>query len=281
MLDGTSFTSEPQYQRPDNRASELDYVRKEPIVIQPPPVNNIIDYDYDITFPRRFFEKLGRDMLICNRLDFYGNSIPLGSFCFSIAFIIYGFYRCKVYKVNDTFLWSVMLLFGGIGEVTAGFLEFLKGRVFPTVLYLSMGFYFLTHFGLYVIPEWFGLTENMSMLYNYTEGSLCAFFAGWVVICFAILMASMKINVLFTLQCICLLMGMLMRCIGEGTMSLVAKRHASGILLVISGFFSLLVWVSQILNNETFYYQVFPCCPLSPFNEVDLMNTAPIIAAGI
>ena len=30
----------------------------------------------------------------------------LGAICNAIAFIIYGFYRCKVYRVNDTFLWS-------------------------------------------------------------------------------------------------------------------------------------------------------------------------------
>ena len=147
MIDATSFTSEPQYQRPDNRASDLDFVRKEPIVINIPPSTNTVEYDYDILFVRRLFEKLGREMLVCNRLDFYGNSVILGSFCFAIKFIVYGFYRCKVYKVNDTFLWAVVLLFGGIGQVTAGFLEYIKGRTYPTALYLTVGFYCLCHYG--------------------------------------------------------------------------------------------------------------------------------------
>ena len=275
MIDATSFTSEPQYQRPDNRASDLDFVRKEPIVINIPPSTNTVEYDYDILFVRRLFEKLGREMLVCNRLDFYGNSVILGSFCFAIKFIVYGFYRCKVYKVNDTFLWAVVLLFGGIGQVTAGFLEYIKGRTYPTALYLTVGFYCLCHYGLIVLPEWFGITNNMQMLYNYTEDSLTCFYATWLVIFFGLMMTANRVNVLVMIQVMALLMGTLMRCLGESFASTVTKRNVSGILLVISGFASLFLCISQIINNETFFYQMIPTCPLNPFNEIDLMNNVP------
>ena len=280
MFDATSFTSEPQYQRPDNRASDLDFVRKEPIIITPPAPavsTTTVDYDYDFLFVRRLFDKLAREMLVCNRLDFFGNSIILGSFCYAIKFIIYGFYRCKVYKVNDSFLWAVVLLFGGVGQVTAGFLEYLKGRVYPTVLYLTIGFYCLCHYGLIVLPEWFGITNNMQMLYNYTEDSLCCFYSAWVVIIFGLMCTANRINVILMLQIMSLLMGFLMRCLGEGMGSEATKRQASGILLVISGFCSLYFCISQIFNNETFFYQMIPTCPLNPFNEVDLMNNAPAV----
>ena len=147
-MEPLSFTSEPQYQRPDQRNSDIDYIRRpEPIVVSPTvpvvqpvvpvpvPTNPRIEYGYDPEFARRLFLKMKREYITCNRLDFYGNAIPLGSFCYAIAFIIYGFYRCKVYKVNDTFLWAVILIFGGVGQVTAGLLEFCKGRGFPTDLY--------------------------------------------------------------------------------------------------------------------------------------------------
>ena len=67
---------------------------------------------------KRFVGKFGSEVLNWHRMDYDTNAIPLGSFCFALAFIIYAFYRCKVYKVNDSFLWSVILiflLFGGIG----------------------------------------------------------------------------------------------------------------------------------------------------------------------
>lgn len=213
-------------------------------------------------------------------MDYYANAIPLGSFCFALAFIIYGFYRCKVYKVNDTFLWSVILLFGGIGQCTAGFLEWCKGRTFPTALYLTYGFYCLSHYALYIIPPWFRINSNNSMLYNYTEDSLCAYYSAWLVISFAILIASVRTNLLFLLQCLMTFVFFLLRAIGEGCGSLGTKRNAAGIFQAIAGFFSLLICISQLLNNETFRRPVFPTCPMTPYNEVDVMNPAqPVVAA--
>ncbi len=212
-------------------------------------------------------------------MDYYANAIPLGSLCFALAFIIYGFYRAKVYRVNDTFLWSVILLFGGIGQVTAGFLEWCKGRTFPTALYLTYGFYCLSHYAGYIIPPWFNINRNTTMLYNFTEDSICAFYSAWVVIAFGILLASVRTNCLYILQCMATFIFFLLRAIGEGCGSLGTKRNAAGILQAIAGFFSLLVCFSQLLNNETFYRPVFPTCPMSPYNEVDVMNPLPIVAA--
>lgn len=290
MMEPNSFTSEPQYQRPDQRNSDIDYIRRpEPIVIQQPvqaavpvpvpvaaPINQ---YAYDGSYGKRLIGKFGSEVLNWHRMDYYANAIPLGSFCFALAFIIYGFYRCKVYKVNDTFLWSVILLFGGIGQCTAGFLEWCKGRAFPTALYLTYGFYCLSHYALYIIPPWFHINSNTSMLYNYTEDSLCAYYSAWVVISFAILIGSIRTNLLFLLQCLFTFGFFLLRAIGEGCGSLGTKRNAAGILQAIAGFFSLLICISQLLNNETFRKPVFPTCPTTPYNEVDVMNPIPVVAA--
>jgi succinate-acetate transporter protein len=286
MFDVNSATSEPQYQRPEQRMSDIDYIRNFDDVVQPVPVapvspvvpavvpvptgNNL--YGYDGTFAQRFYDKCGRSPLTCRRLDFYGNGIPLGSLCYALAFIIYGFYRCKVYRVNDTFLWSVILLFGGIGQCTAGFLEYCKGRNFPMAIYLCYGFYCLSHYAYYIIPEWFVINQNQTMLYNYSEDSMCAFYAGWLFISFGILLASAHTNCLYVCQCICACLFFLLRTIGEGCDSLGTKRHAAGILQAISGFFSLLVCFSQIINNETFGRSVFPTCPLSKLNDIDFVG---------
>ena len=291
MMEPNSLTSEPQYQRPDQRNSDIDYIRRpEPIIIQQPvqapvpvpmpvvaaPVNT---FAYDGSFGKRFLNKFGTEVLTWEQMDYYANAIPLGAFSFALAFITYGFYRCKVYRVNDTFLWSVILLFGGIGQVTAGFLEWCKGRTFPTALYLTYGFYCLSHYAGYIIPSWFYINQNYGMLYNFTEDSICAFYSAWVVISFGLLLASIRINCLYILQCMATFIFFLLRAIGEGCGSLGTKRNAAGIFQAIAGFFSLLVCFSQLLNNETFYRQVFPTCPMSPYNEVDIMNPLPVIAA--
>ena len=289
MMEPNSFTSEPQYQRPDQRNSDIDYIRRpEPIVVeQPQPVvpvpvpvaNPVNQYAYDGSFGKRFIGKFGSEVLTWNRLDYYANAIPLGSFCFALAFIIYGFYRCKVYRVNDTFLWSVILLFGGIGQCTAGFLEWCKGRHFPTAVYLTYGFYCLSHYALYVISKWFYINQNYSMLYNWTEDSLCCYYSAWVVLSFGIVIASVRTNLLYILQCLATFVFFLLRAIGEGCGSLGTKRNAAGILQAIAGFFSLLICFSQLLNNETFGRPIFPTCPMSPYNEVDIMN--PVLPAAV
>ena len=290
MMEPNSFTSEPQYQRPDQRNSDIDYIRRpEPLVVPSPaavpvPVTAAapgIEYGYDPTFAKRLFAKMGREYLTCNRLDYYGNAIPLGSWCYALAFIIYGFYRCKVYRVNDTFLWAVILLFGGIGQVTAGFLEFCKGRGFPSALYLTYGFYCLSHYAGYTIPQWFNINQNYSMLYNFTEDSICAFYSGWVVLSFGLLLASVRTNCLYLCQCFTAFAFFLLRAVGEGCGSLGTKRNAAGILQAISGFFSLLLCFSQIINNETCYRPCFPTFPLSDYNDIDIYNPINPVAAPI
>ncbi len=279
MMEPGSFTSEPQYQRPDQRNSDIDYIRRpEPIIVPqavqpiapvPVPVAPAPEFGWDPTFAKRLFNKMGREYITCRRVDTFGNAIPLGSFCYAIAFIIYGFYRCKIYRVNDTFLWSIILLFGGIGQCTAGFLEYCRGRSFPSALYLSFGFYCLSHYAWYTIPSWFDLNGNRSLLYSYSENSICAFYSAWLVIVFGLCLTSARTNVLYILQCLTAFAFFLLRAVGEGMGSLGCKRNAAGILQAISGFFSLLICMSQILNNETFYRGVFPTCPLSQYNDID------------
>ena len=288
MMEPGSFTSEPQYQRPDQRNSDIDYVRRPEPIVPAQPMGGAVPvpagYAYDGSLAKRLLGKFGADILTWNQLDYYGNAIPLGSFCYALAFITYGFYRCKVYRVNDTFLWAVILLFGGIGQCTAGFLEWCKGRSFVTALYLTYGFYCLSHYAYYIIPEWFFINDNQTMLYNYSENAICAFYSAMVVISFGILLASTRTNLLYILQCITAFVFFLLRAVGEGCGSLGTKRNAAGILQVISGFFSLLICISQLINNEALHRPCFPTCPMSPYNEVDVMPNAmypPVVAQPV
>ena len=278
MMEPNSFTSEPQYQRPDDRNDMVHYIPR-PIIQQqvqaavtPMPVANpgVIHYlDPNMALP--LFDKFGREPWIFNRLDFFGNSIILGAICNALAFIIYGFYRCKIFKVNDTFLWSVIFLFGGLGQITAGFLEYCKGRAFPCTVYICLGFYCLSHYAYYIIQPHFDINYNTYIYYTYDNGSMAAFYSGWTFMAFALLLGSIRSNVLYILQIVTCFSFFLLRAIGEGCGSLGTKRHAAGILEALSGFMSLIIGFSQIINNETCFRMCFPTCPLSPDNEIDLL----------
>ena len=62
---------------------------------------------------RQLLYKLERTPIFVNRLDYFGNSIPIGAFCNAIAFIIWGFQTCKVLnnKRITQALWVILFVF--------------------------------------------------------------------------------------------------------------------------------------------------------------------------
>ena len=156
--------------------------------------------DSNVEQIRRLMGKLGYTELIVNRLDYYGNAIPLGAFCNAITFILYGFHRCNVFLNKDSFLWAVILLFGGIGQTTAGLLEFVKGRTFTTTLYLALGIYCLSHYFLYILPLKFSKIAILGI--NFDEPSLCGFYGAWMMISIPITISSIRTNLFYVLQCL-------------------------------------------------------------------------------
>ena len=215
---------------------------------------------------KKLSHKLRYTSIVVNRLDYYGNSIPLGAFCNAISFILYGFYRCKAYSTNDTFLWGVILLFGGLGQITSGILEFIKGRAFTTTLYLCYGFYCLSHYYIYILPIKFSKYNIFGI--NYNEINICAFYGAWAIISLPITFTSIKVNFFYFLQCQATSVFFILRCFGEGFGTYSVVRHSAGILQVIAGFLSLYICICQLIN-EQFGYQFLPAVPFIPNNEID------------
>ena len=227
-------------------------------------------YDPSVESIKRLIQKFGYTAIIVNRLDYYGNAIPLGAFCNCIAFVLYGFHRAGVYSTNDTFLWGLILLFGGIGQVTAGLFEFLKGRSFPATLYLTYGFYCLSHYATYIIPLKFKDFGIYGI--NYDANSLAFFYGAWFIINLPLVICSLKTNLFYLLQTVFTLLFLLMRWIGEIAESKpdIIKTTA-GILEAIAGFVSLYICINQLIN-EQFRKQFLPSFPLSPDNEIDIVE---------
>ncbi len=229
--------------------------------------NLIKKRENDIENIIRFTQKLGYTQIIVNRLDYYGNSIPFGAFCNAVSFILYGFYRCKTYSTNDTFLWGVILIFGGLGQITCGFLELIKGRAFPSTFYLTYGFYCLSHYFIYIIPLKFWKFRIFGL--NWDNNTLCAFYGGWAIISLPITLASIKVNFFYLLQCEATTAFFILRCFGEGFGTYGVVRHSAGILQAIAGFLSLYICICQIVN-EKYGYQFLPAIPFIPNNEIDI-----------
>ena len=201
--------------------------------------------------------KIQHTTLEINQLDYYANTIPLGSFCFAISFILYGFYECGVHKKEDPILYTTILLFGGVGQVTAGIFEYIKCRTFLSSLYLTYGLFFLS---------FFYLEYHKKTLFNIYCQSI--FYGTWACITFPIHIASLKINIFFSIQNMMSVGYMVIKCIGLNREMKLLNGIIPGILELISGFCSLYICLGQILN-EHLKYQVFPAIPFNKDNGID------------
>ncbi len=203
--------------------------------------------------------KLQSTPLIVNRLDYYGNSIPLGAFCFAIPFILFGFYESGVLDKPDSFTFAIILLFGGVGQITAGVFEYIKSRTFPTIVYLVYGLFFVSFFlSYYYNTDVFEKVDCKKIFYG-----------TWAGLSFPLVIGSLQTNVIYLLQNLVVFGFFIVRCIGECLDIETLNKKVSGILELVTGFLSLYLCFSQILN-EHFRRVILPAFPIKKDNEIDL-----------
>ena len=202
---------------------------------------------------------LGWNLLYVNRLDYYSNTIPLGAFCNSVAFILYGFSLCHVFNC-EVFLNGVILIFGGIGQLTTGVLEFIKGRAFPCMVYLAYGLYCLS---LFIFRS--GIFKAV----DYFKDDLTTFYGAFMIISIPITISSIKINLFYILHTLLTTAFFVLETFGEGFNEKKVKNNTSGVILTISGFVSLYIFLTQIIN-EAVKFPMLPAIPIKPGNEVDI-----------
>ena len=226
--------------------------------------NELNDFNENIIRDKKIqhiLNKLEHTPFIVNRLDYYGNSIPLGAFCFAVSFILNGFIEYGIFNKYDTFTFSVILLFGGIGQITSGIFEYIKSRTYTTIIYLLYGLYFISFFSMYYYKdEIYDVGKNRQI-----------FFGTWAGLTFPLAIGSFQTNVIYILQSISGCAFFVVRCIGESKNWDVLNTKVSGILELITGFSSLYLCFSQVLN-EHYRCTILPTFPLNPENEIDINN---------
>ncbi len=208
---------------------------------------------------KQLIDSLDYHLLNINRLDYYSNTIPLGAFCNAVTFILYGFNLCYVFNCEN-FLNGVLLIFGGIGQITTGILEFCKQRTFPCIVYFTYGLFCLS---LYFIKS------NLFEIINTDNLDMCAFYGAWMVISIPITISSIKVNLFFIIQTFLTSAFFVLEVIGQGFNEKKVINNTGGVILSISGFVSLYIFLTQIIN-EAIKFPLLPACPIKPDNEVDI-----------
>ena len=221
--------------------------------------NKIKEDKSNIQQIKQLVDSLGYSLIDINRLDYYSNTIPLGAFCNAVTFIIYGFELCHVFSNKNHFLEGVLLIFGGIGQITTGLLEFIKARAFPSFLYFTYGLYCLS---LYFIKIGvFKKSEN--------NADMSAFYGAWMIISIPITISSIKINLFYVLNTFLTTAFFVIEVIGEGFNEKKLRENTGGVILSIAGFISLYIYLTQIIN-ESMKFPLLPAIPIKPNNEVDI-----------
>ena len=204
-------------------------------------------------------DKLQNTPIIVKRLDYYGNSIPLGAFCYAVSFILLGFYETKIFTQNpDVFTYFVLLFFGGLGQITAGLFEYIKSRTFPTVFYLLYGIYFVS---------FFLLNHKYSSDPNFVKYKR-VFFGTWSGLSFPIFISSLRTNLIYSIQNLAVCGFFVIKCIEESIDGDIWNGRVAGILELVTGFFSIYLCFSQIIN-EHFKRNILTTIKLKQENEID------------
>ena len=178
----------------------------------------------------------------------YGNSILLGSFCNFISFLTFGLYKAGVFQDEYTNIWTNMVLFGGLGQMTAGLMELTKGREFPSFIYIIYGLYCFSHYILRI---------NLDRLGRF---DICIFYIACLLLSIPVILYSLKINLIFLIQSSFVTLYFLISSIGEGIDEFILNEKVAGSFLIISSLLSLYLFLSQAFNqyNMNYFIHTFP-----------------------
>jgi len=194
------------------------------------------------------FKELENKTIYIHDVKKFGNSILIGAFCNSITFITFGVYKTRIISDEYTNNWTIMALFGGLGQITAGIMELMKEREFPSFLYLLLGIYCLSHYILRIMTDKFGKYD------------LCIYYIAFLLLSISTILYSIKTNLIYLLQTIFTSFYFLFNAIGEGINEYILIDQVAGSFQIISGLLSFYLFVSQIINSENynFYLKTFP-----------------------
>lgn len=198
--------------------------------------------------------------------DTYANAIPIGSISYGMNMVIFGLYLCKAFELNSLVV-TELLLVGGIAQITAGIFEFIKGRSYVTSVYLTYGFYSLTHMSIIAIYKYnWVLPANETKFYE----SIAAYYFFWMLISISMVICSFKSNLFFTIKTVGITIMYFLLIIGYGCPS-DGSRKAGGAFGIISGVAGIYIGVGQMVN-EGYNKDLFPMFPYVSNNGIDIFG---------
>ncbi|MEC5398415.1 acetate uptake transporter [Uliginosibacterium sp. H1] len=172
--------------------------------------------------------------------DRTANPAPLGLLGFGMTTILLNLHNAGLFELGAMVL-AMGIFYGGMAQVCAGLMEWVKGNTFGTVAFTSYGFFWLTLAALIMLPAT-GLAAANS------AGAMTAFLAMWGLLTAVLFVGTLKLNRATQIVFASLTVLFFMLALADAT-----GNHALKVLAgwegLFCGFAAVYVAAAQILNE--------------------------------
>ena len=114
------------------------------------------------------------------------NPAPLGLMGFGMTTVLLNLHNAGLWEVGSMIL-AMGLFYGGMAQIIAGIMEFVKGNTFGTTAFISYGAFWLTLVFLLMAPE-FGWWDGPE------KGALVAYLTMWGLFTFFMFLSTLRLN---------------------------------------------------------------------------------------
>ena len=198
------------------------------------------------------------------------NATPIGYCAFSLTLFVYSFYMCGA-TVPITFIPSMAmglaLFYGGLIELIAGIFELRIGNNFHALAFCSYAGYWFGLGSLYVIGSF--NFQAAAIDDTARNNALGVFYLAWVIFTLAMLIASIRSNILTLVFYFFLLITYALLCASyflNGHENLRRAGGAIGIFTAVIGWF--IAFASYLVRGENSYFSL-------PLFDISRRSTEP------
>lgn len=199
------------------------------------------------------------------------NPTPLGFCAFALTLFVFSMYNAGVavpVSASHGVLMGLALFYGGVIQTIAGLLEFRVGNNINALTFCSYGGFWLGLASLYIGS--FSFLFNMDITVQ--NKAFGIFFLAWAIFTFALLISSVRTNVVFIvlLFCLTLTFALLTACkLRQDDYNIQRAAGAFGILTAAIAWYA--AFASLLIRGQNSYFSlpVINLAPSTPMMIID------------
>ena len=185
------------------------------------------------------------------------NPAPLGLLGFGMTTVLLNLHNAGFYPLGSMIL-AMGLVYGGLAQVIAGIMEYMKGNTFGTLAFSSYGLFWWSLVLLLVLPR---STLIFPPFEAATETAMAVYFLIWGLFTLMMFLGTLKTN--RALQFVFISLAVLFFLLTLGTLT------GNPDITVIAGYEGIICGASAIYTglaetlNEVYERTVLPLCPVN------------------